>query len=140
VCGADSQLIELRAYFQRRGWSEVTEYADQICGAKFTRQGLDSLMADVRQGRIDVVVVFKMDRLGRSLPHLAQIIHELTTHKVALICTTQGIDSSDSNPAGKLQMHVLMAAAEFERSIIQERVQVGVRAARESRTALGRPP
>src|SRR6266542_5171531 len=82
----DSQLNELREYCRRRGWSGVAEYADVITGAKFTRQGLDKLMTDVRRGRLDVIVCFKLDRLGRSLPHLAQLVSELTANRVALVC------------------------------------------------------
>src|SRR5688500_16532788 len=85
----DSQLIELREYCQRRGWTGATEFADVISGAKFTRTALDALMANVRRGRVDAIVCFKLDRLGRSLAHLAQICSELAAHGVALICTSQ---------------------------------------------------
>jgi putative DNA-invertase from lambdoid prophage Rac len=136
----DSQLVELRTYCDRRGWQNVTDYCDTISGAKFSRAGLDRLMTDVRRGRLDVIVCFKLDRLGRSLAHLAQIVAELAAHNVALICTSQGIDTTDSNPAGRLQLGVLMAVAEFERSIIQERVNAGLRAARARGVRLGRKP
>lgn len=135
----DSQLNELRNYCQRRGWTGVSEYRDVISGAKFTRQGLDKLMADVRRGRVNVIICFKLDRLGRSLPHLAQIIAELTAHRVALICPSQGIDTTSLNPASQLQLNILMAIAEFERSIIQERVAAGLRAAKARGVRLGRP-
>lgn len=134
----DSQLHELRDYCQRRGWHEVREFGDVVSGARFTRAGLDALMAEVRRGRVDVVVCFKLDRLGRSLAHLAQICAELAAHGVALVCTSQGIDTSDRNPAGRLQLGVLMAVAEFERSIIQERVAAGLRAAKARGVRLGR--
>jgi putative DNA-invertase from lambdoid prophage Rac len=134
----DSQLLELRDYCQRRQWSNVSEYADVISGAKFTRSGLDKLMAEIRRGKLDVVICFKLDRLGRSLAHLAQICSELTTQGVALICTSQGIDTSNNNPAGRLQLGVLMAVAEFERSIIQERVVAGLKAAKARGVKLGR--
>jgi hypothetical protein len=75
-------------------------------------------MAAVRRGWVDVVVCFKLDRLGRGLSHLAQIIDEFNTHKVALVVPAQGIDTSDDNPAGKLQLHILSAVAEFEREIM----------------------
>ena len=116
----DSQEHELRAYCERRGWSDLQIYSDQISGAKFNRPGLDTLMAAVRAGKVERVVVFKLDRLGRSLPHLALILDELQRHRVALIATTQGIDTSHSNPVGRLQLGVLMAVAEFEREIIRE--------------------
>ena len=135
----DSQLAELHDYCRRRSWPNVREYRDVISGARFTRQGLDQLMADVRRRRLDVVVCFKLDRLGRSLSHLAQLVTELTAHGVALVCTSQGIDTSNDNPAGRLQLGVLMAVAEFERSIIQDRVRAGLRAARQNGVKLGRP-
>ncbi len=135
----DSQLTELRDYCQRRGWSNVTEFRDVISGAKFSRTGLDKLMADIRRGRVDVVVSFKLDRLGRSLAHLAQIVSELTANRVALVCPSQGIDTSGMNPASQLQLNILMAIAEFERSIIRERVAAGLKAARARGSKLGRP-
>lgn len=135
----DSQLAELHDYCRRREWSNVAEYRDVISGAKFTRAGLDRLMEDVRRRRLDVVVCFKLDRLGRSLPHLAQLVAEFAAHGVALVCTSQGIDTSDDNPAGRLQLGVLMAVAEFERGIIRERVNAGLRAAKARGVRLGRP-
>src|SRR4051794_36579943 len=93
----DSQAIELREYCARRGWHNVREFADTASGAKFSRQGLDALMKEVRKGRLDMVVAYKLDRLGRSLPHLAQLIGELTTNRVALVIPQQGIDTSASN-------------------------------------------
>jgi DNA invertase Pin-like site-specific DNA recombinase len=135
----DSQLNELRDYCRRRGWSDVVEYADVISGATFSRAGLDKLMADARRYRLDVVVCFKLDRLGRSLPHLAQIVGELTSHRVALVCPSQGIDTTSLNPASQLQLNILMAIAEFERSIIRERVAAGLRAAKARGAKLGRP-
>ena len=135
-----SQLREVRAYVRRR-WpkAEISEYLDKASGAKFSREGLDALMADVRKGRIDVLAVYKLDRLGRSLQHLAQLIGEFETHGTALVATSQGIDTSESNPAGRLQMHVLAAVAEFERSVIRERINAGLAVARENGVKLGRP-
>ena len=135
-----SQLREVRAYVRRR-WpkAEVTEYLDKTSGARFSREGLDVMMAEVRQGRVDVLAVYKLDRLGRSLQHLAQLIGEFEAHGTALVATSQGIDTSESNPAGRLQMHVLAAVAEFERSVIRERINAGLAAARERGTILGRP-
>jgi DNA invertase Pin-like site-specific DNA recombinase len=75
--GEASRAKELRDYCVRRGWKKVVEYSDKSSGAKFTRSGLDALMHDVRRGRIEAVVAYKLDRLGRSLPHLAQLISEM---------------------------------------------------------------
>ena len=133
----DSQLGELREYCARRNWSKIAHYSDVVSGAKFTRQGLDRLMGDVRRGRVDTIVCFKLDRLGRSLAHLAQVVAELTAHGVALVCTSQGIDTSQDNPAGRLQLGVLMAVAEFEREIIRERVNAGLRAAKARGKSVG---
>ena len=84
-------------------------------------------------------MVFKLDRLGRSLPHLALILDELQRHAVALIATSQGIDTSVApTPVGRLQLGVLMAVAEFEREIIRERINAGLAAARARGVKLGR--
>jgi DNA invertase Pin-like site-specific DNA recombinase len=96
-------------------------------------------MREIRKGRVDAVVAYKLDRLGRSLPHLAQLIGEMTAHRAALVIPAQGIDTSASNPASALQLNILMAVAEFERDIIRERVHSGLRAARARGTRLGRP-
>jgi putative DNA-invertase from lambdoid prophage Rac len=135
----DSQLQEVRAYCARRGWHDVEEFSDTASGAKTNRQGLDALMALVRRGKVDAIVCFKLDRLGRSLAHLAQLIGELQTNRVALVCTSQGIDTSASNPAAQLQLNILCAVAEFEREIIRERVNAGLKAARARGVSFGRP-
>src|SRR5205814_1286942 len=126
----DSQAVELRDYCTRRGWKELREFSDTSSGAKFSREGLDALMKEVRKGRIDTIVAYKLDRLGRSLPHLAQLISEMSVHRVALVIPAQGIDTSASNPASQLQLNILMAVSEFEREIIRERVNSGLRAAK----------
>ena len=135
-----SQLREVCTYVRRR-WpkAEITEYLDKASGARFSREGLDALMREMRQGRVHVIAVYKLDRLGRSLQHLAQLIGEFETHGTALLATSQGIDTSESNPAGRLQMHVLAAVAEFERSVIRERINAGLAAARERGVKFGRP-
>jgi DNA invertase Pin-like site-specific DNA recombinase len=134
----EPQRLELLEYCRRRGWGKVTEFRDVISGAKTARIGLDMLMRGVRKHQFDAVLVAKLDRLGRSLPHLAQLIAEMETHKVALVATTQGIDTTEQNPAGRLQMHVLMAVAEFEREIIRERTKAGLKAAVARGSKLGR--
>ena len=113
------QLDELRRISTRKDWEIVAELHDVISGTKFTRQGLDELMRLVRHKKIDLIVVHKLDRLGRSLPHLAQMIGEFEANGVALLVPGQGIDTRNANPAGKLQMNILMAVAEFERSLIE---------------------
>ena len=135
----ETQASELREYCSRRGWNEAREFCDTSSGAKFSREGLDALMREIRKGRVDTVVAYKLDRLGRSLPHLAQLVGEMTAHRVALVIPAQGIDTSASNPASQFQLNILMAVAEFEREIIRERVNSGLRAARARGARLGRP-
>jgi DNA invertase Pin-like site-specific DNA recombinase len=137
----DSQIAEVQEYCARR-WADniaVTVITDTASGAKISREGLDEVMHLVRRNKVDVVACFKLDRLGRSLPHLAQIITELDQHNVAIVVTSQGIDTNHDSPAGRLQMHVLMAVAEFERSLIVERVRTGQAAARAKGVKFGRP-
>lgn len=135
----DPQRIELLEYCQRKGIENPLEFHDVISGAKWSRTGLQMLMLAVRKHKIDAVIVVKLDRLGRSLPHLAQMVAEFDAHRVALIATSQGIDTSDSSPAGRLQLNVLLAVAEFEREIIRERTKAGLVAARARGSKLGRP-
>jgi DNA invertase Pin-like site-specific DNA recombinase len=135
----DSQELELKRYCRQRGWKNVTFYADKISGAKASRPQLDQMLQHIRDGKIERLIVYKLDRLGRSLTHLALIFDELNRLKVPLIASSQGIDTSDDNPAGRLQLGVLMAVAEFERGIIKERVYAGLAAARQRGVQLGRP-
>ena len=134
-----SQRKELREICKRRRWNDVVEYEDVISGAKFTRSGLDKMMSEIRRGRLDVVLCYKLDRLGRSLVSVAQLIGEMLANKVALVIPGQGIDTSSDNSAAKLQMNILMAVAEFERDIIRERTLAGLAAARARGMKLGRP-
>src|SRR5262249_3977489 len=137
----ESQLREVRAYVKRR-WphAKVSEYLDRISGTQSSRVGLDALMAEVRKGKVDVVAIFKLDRLGRSLQHLMQVISELRRHRTALVTSSQGIDTSEENPVGSLQWQILGAVAEFESTIFRDRVRAGQAAAKANGTRLGRPP
>jgi DNA invertase Pin-like site-specific DNA recombinase len=135
----DSQLRELNAYCRQRGWKDLIYYQEKESGAKGSRPQLNQMMGDMRGGKVKRVVAFKLDRLGRSLTHLALMMDEMSRLRVPLICTSQGIDTSDDNPAGKLQLGVLMAVAEFERSLIKERVNAGLAAAKARGVRLGRP-
>jgi DNA invertase Pin-like site-specific DNA recombinase len=135
----DSQEQELRRYSRQRGWKNLALYSDKISGAKASRPELDRLMGDLRAGKVERLVVFKLDRLGRSLTHLALILDELNRLRVPLVASSQGIDTSEDSPAGRLQLGVLMAVAEFERGIIRERVNAGLAAAKMRGVTLGRP-
>jgi DNA invertase Pin-like site-specific DNA recombinase len=135
----DSQLRELKETCRVRRWNQVVHYVEKESGAKASRPQLNKLMTDMRAGKVARVVAYKLDRLGRSLTHLALMLDEMNRLRVPLICASQGIDTSDENPAGKLQLGVLMAVAEFERSLIRERVNAGLAAARARGVRLGRP-
>lgn len=133
----ENQLAELRQFAGLRGWT-VREYVDQgVSGAKERRPALDTLIRDARRRRIDVVICWRLDRLGRNLRHLVTLIDEFQVLGVAFISLGESIDTT--TPAGRLQLHVLAALAEFERDRIAERVRAGLAVARARGTRLGRP-
>jgi DNA invertase Pin-like site-specific DNA recombinase len=135
----DSQLVEVKKYCELRGWTDTEVYEDHVSGGKASRPALDRMIKDMRAGSLARIVCWKLDRLGRSLTHLALVIDEMTALQIPLICCSQGIDTSGQNPIGKFQLGVLMAVAEFERAIIKERVLAGISAARNRGVRLGRP-
>ncbi len=134
---ADNQLIELRRYVEARGWT-ATEFVDQgVSGSKDRRPGLDALLKDAKRRKFDVLVCWRLDRLGRNLKHLITLLEDLQAVGVAFVSLAEGIDAT--TPAGKLQMHILGAIAEFERERIRERVMAGLQRARTQGRTLGRP-
>ncbi len=109
---ADSQEAQLKEYCHRRGWTErVGWFIDRASGTKRDRGALGVMMDEVREGTVDVVLTWKIDRLARSLNHLAQLLAEFQTHKVALVCPSQGIDKTASNPCAEFQINILAAVA-----------------------------
>ncbi len=104
-----AQRQELDGVCAARRWTDIQIYEDVITGASTSRPQFDLMMQHARSGRLARVAVVKLDRLGRSLPHLALTIDELQRAGVALICTSQGIDTSSDNPAGRFQVAVLAA-------------------------------
>jgi DNA invertase Pin-like site-specific DNA recombinase len=134
----DNQLFELRRYVGARGW-RLAEYVDHgVSGAKEARPELNRLIRDAKKRQIDIVVVWRLDRLGRSLRHLIFLLEELSALGVGFVSLGEGIDTS--TPAGRLQLHVLAAIAEFERARLRERVLAGLARARRDGKRLGRPP
>src|SRR5579872_3280190 len=133
------QVRELTDYVRHRGWELAGTYEDKLSGARISRPGLDRLMADARQRRFDAVLVWKLDRFGRSLVHCVSGIQELASLGVRFIATSQGLDTDESNPASKLLLHILAAVAQFERELIRERVAAGMRSAQAKGTRSGNP-
>lgn len=134
----DVQVRELRQYVERRGWTLAAEYVDHgVSGSKDKRPALDKLMAAARKRQVDVIVVWALDRLGRSLKHLVVTIEELGALGVDFACFTQPIDTT--TPAGRLTFAVLGAVAEFEREMIRSRVRAGLAKAKALGKHVGRP-
>ena len=134
---ADNQLLELRQYVEARRWSAV-EYVDRgVSGSKDRRPALDQLVADVRRHKVQAVVCWRLDRLGRNLRHLVLLLDEWQSRGIAFVTLGEGIDTS--TPAGRLVAGVLASIAEFERARIQERIHAGLARARAQGKRLGRP-
>lgn len=132
----ENQLIELRRYCEARGWT-TTEYVDTgVSGSKDRRPALDRLMADAKKRQIDAVVVWRLDRLGRSLKHLIDAIGDLHDAGAAFICPDQSIDTGSAT--GRMMLHIIGTFAEFERDLITERINAGLARARRDGKTLGR--
>jgi DNA invertase Pin-like site-specific DNA recombinase len=134
----ENQLIELRRYVSARDWKAYEEFIDDgVSGASESRPALDRLIKDAKRRKFDVLVCWRLDRLGRNLRHLITLLDELQALGVAFVSLAEGIDAT--TPAGKLQMHILGAIAEFERERIRERVLAGLQRAKTQGKRLGRP-
>jgi DNA invertase Pin-like site-specific DNA recombinase len=135
----DNQIRELLQVAERNGWQIVQEYVDHgISGAKGREQrpAFDALWKGATRREFDVVMVWAVDRLGRSLSHLVNFLSELHAKKVDLFLYQQGIDTT--TPAGKALFGMMGVFAEFERSMIQERVRSGIKRFRANGRRWGR--
>ena len=136
----ENQLRELRAAAKRRKWRVVDTYRDEgISGAKGRdkRPELDRMLKDVNRGRIELVAVWSVDRLGRSVLHLAQLVADLQAVNCGLYLHQQGLDSS--TPTGRAMLSMCGVFAELERELIRERVIAGMARARSQGKQIGRP-
>lgn len=129
----DAQREACEAYIQTRvheGWELVTETFDDggFTGANTERPDFQKLMTWVSRKRVDVVVVYKVDRLSRSLPDFAQVMERFNAHGVGFVSVTQHFSTTD--PVGRLTLNMLMSFAEFEREMITERIRDKIRATR----------
>ena len=121
------QLAELRDYCTTRGWKICCEYVDTVSGSKSSRPGRDNLMRDARARRIDILIVWKLDRWGRSLADTVITLEELASAGVRFICMTQGLDTDNANPMSRAMLGMLQVFAQFERDMINERVNAGIK-------------
>ncbi len=134
----EMQLSELREYASRRGWTITSEYVDHgVSGSKESRPQLNRLTEDAHRRAFDAVLVWKIDRYGRSLKHLVNALADLSAYGVAFVSFRDNLDLS--TPSGRLMFQIIGAMAEFERSLIQERVRAGLRNARARGKKFGRP-
>lgn len=134
----DNQRRELAAYCERQGWTVAGIYDDSgVSGAKADRPGLNRMMRDLAAKKIGLVACWKIDRLARSVADLLRLLQEIQQAGGAFVAITQQIDTSSAY--GKMVVTFLGAIAEFERSLIVERVHAGLERARAEGIRLGRP-
>ena len=137
---SENQLRELRAVAERMGYEIVSEFIDNgISGAKSRkdRPALDEMMKMATKRQFEMVMCWSIDRLGRSLQHLVEILNELQAMKIDLYFMQQGMDTT--TPSGRMIFSVFGAIGEFERNLIRERVVAGQQRAKASGVHIGRP-
>ena len=137
---SENQTLDLRRVAAARGWQIVTEFVDEgISGSKGrdSRPALDAMLKAATRREFDLVAVWSVDRLGRSLQHLVETVNDLHAVGVNLYLHTQSLDTS--TPSGKLMFSVFGSLAEYERAQIRERVIAGLNRARANNVRLGRP-
>jgi len=131
------QLAELREFASKRGWIVVGEFTDECSGTKDHRPQLDAMMLLAKQRKVDVILVWKLDRFGRSLKHLVNAISELQAVGCDFVSLRDNLDLT--TPAGRMMFGVIACMAEFERELIRERVIAGLAHARSKGQKFGRP-
>jgi DNA invertase Pin-like site-specific DNA recombinase len=126
----NSQVLDLQIdALTNAGVNEENIYTDKISGSKDERPGLENCLKALREN--DVLVVYKLDRLGRNLKHLIQTVEDLTKRKIGFkVLSGQGVNIDTTTPAGKMIFSIFGALAEFERELIIERTKAGLQAAR----------
>jgi DNA invertase Pin-like site-specific DNA recombinase len=134
----EMQIAECERIAQARGWT-LAWYMDRgESGAKRSRPELDRLIGDVRAGKVKAVLVYRLDRLARSLGHMVLLMDELRARGVDVVSATEALDTT--TPTGRLQVGIIAVFAEYEREIIRERVISGQRRARAQGKVIGRKP
>lgn len=136
----EMQLRELREYIKRRNWTLHEAYVDTgWSGAKASRPELNRLKQDARERRFEAVLVWKLDRWGRSVSDSLAGIQELSGLGIRWIAVTQNLDTDESNPMARFMLHIMAAFAELEREMIRERVKAGMKSAKHRGSKFGRP-
>ena len=133
----DNQTQELLAVAERNGWTVEAVYSDVISGAKEKRPELEALMTSVIRREVDVVLIWDISRLGRSLQHLLKLLDDFHAKKVDLYFHQQRIDTT--TPTGKMMFVIAGAFGEWERGMIQERIKAGLQRAKTQGKKLGAP-
>jgi DNA invertase Pin-like site-specific DNA recombinase len=132
------QTDETGGFVERRGWTLWKRYVDHgVSGARDRRPALDQMLADARARKFDAIVVYKTDRMARSLKNLVTMLDELASYGVGYVSISEPFDTT--SPAGKLVCQVVGAMAEFERSLNADRTRLGIAAARRRGVRVGRP-
>ena len=134
----ENQVLELQKVADRMGWTVTGTFLDVVSGAKSKRPGLDALMKRVARREFDMVMCWDVSRLGRSLSHLVALLEEFDAKKTDLYFHQNQLDTS--TPSGKAMFGMMSVFAQFERSLIQERVKAGLERAKSQGKRLGRPP
>jgi DNA invertase Pin-like site-specific DNA recombinase len=133
----DMQLLDLTQYAEARGFEIVKKYVDIGSGAKDDRINYQKMLDDVRKRKTDIVLVWKIDRFGRSTKELVNALEEFNRLGVDFISFKESLDTN--SPAGKVLFTIISSFAEFERSIIRERVKAGMEKAKARGVKIGRP-
>lgn len=132
------QLDETGELISRRGWQLVDTYIDEgVSGSKRSRPSLNRLLTSAKRRQFDVLVVWRADRLFRSLKHMVVTLDEVAALGIDFVSVTEPFDTT--TPQGRLLLHLVAAMAEFERELIRERTRAGLAAARRRGVRLGRP-
>ena len=133
----EMQLHDLRAYAQRMGWAAV-EYQEKESSVK-RRPVFQRMLEDARKGKVNVILVWRIDRFARSMKDFVMTTLQLNEWKVRLISTTESVDTGDNNPFAEFQRGLLALLAQLERKIIVARVNAGIAEAQRQGKHCGRP-
>jgi DNA invertase Pin-like site-specific DNA recombinase len=132
----DAQLSDLREYVANRGWKQVHEYVDQgVSGSKDSRPAWNELWDHIQKGKVHVLVVHALDRVGRSLPHIVKIMCELVERNITLVGYRENLELSTAQ--GRMLAGLFGVLAEYELNLIKERTRAGMRAARARGSQIG---